>query len=83
MPLESLRERSIRLSAALRELAKFAADLNASSEQGAKNEPTVANMMDAIAKSAPPQAHDALLRFKINSWHALNSYVHAGIHSIQ
>lgn len=64
-------------------ITKFAADLTISSEQDAKNQPAVATMMAAIAKSAPPQAHDALLRFKNNSWHALNSYVHAGIHPIQ
>lgn len=64
-------------------ITKFVADLNVSSEKDAKNEPTVADMMAGIAKSAPPQAHDALLRFKNNSWHALNSYVHAGIHPVK
>ena len=43
----------------------------------------VAEMMKGLATKAPPQAYDALLRFKDNSWKALNSYVHAGIHPIR
>lgn len=40
-------------------------------------------MMNAIEKSAPAQAYAALARFKDNSWKALNSYAHAGIHPIR
>lgn len=39
--------------------------------------------MYAVGKSAPPQAFDALNRFKSNSWKALNSYAHAGIHPLR
>ena len=39
--------------------------------------------MQGIAKHAPQQAYEALSRFKVNSWTALNSYTHAGIHAIQ
>lgn len=31
----------------------------------------------------PKQAYEALTRFKDNSWKALNSYAHAGIHPIR
>ena len=40
-------------------------------------------MMEALAKSGPKEAHAALARFKDNSWKALNSYAHAGIHPLR
>ena len=39
--------------------------------------------MDALAKSGPKEAYAALARFKDNSWKALNSYAHAGIHPLR
>lgn len=65
------------------QLSKLTATLSLESEQGAKNMPQTADMMQALAKKAPPPAYDALLRFKENSWRALNSYAHAGIHPIR
>jgi hypothetical protein len=65
------------------DIAKLSADLTLESEQAAKNTPQVAEMMQALSRKAPPQAYDALLRFKDNSWNALNSYVHAGIHPLR
>lgn len=64
-------------------LSKLTADLSLDSEQAAKNMPQTADMMQALATKAPPQAYDALSRFKENSWKALNSYAHAGIHPIR
>ncbi len=64
-------------------IAKLSATLNLENEQAAKNMPQIADMMSAIEKKAPPQAYDALNRFKQNSWKALNSYAHAGIHPIR
>lgn len=64
------------------DVAKVNADLNAESEQSAKNMPSVAAMMEALGGKAPPQAIEALTRFKNNSWRALTSYAHAGIHAI-
>lgn len=63
-------------------LNKLSAVLTNESEQNAKNLPQVADMMAAVGKKGPPQAFDALNRFKDNSWKALNSYAHAGIHPI-
>jgi len=65
------------------QLSKLAAELTIETEQGAKNLPLVADMMSALSKKGPPQAYDALNRFKENSWKALNSYAHAGIHPIR
>jgi len=59
------------------------ADLNLESEQAAKNMPQIKEMLNEISKKGPPQAHQALVRFKDNSWNALNSYAHAGIHPLR
>jgi hypothetical protein len=65
------------------QISKLTADLSLESEQGAKNMPQIDKMMKALEKSGPQQAYDALARFKDNSWKALNSYAHAGIHPIR
>lgn len=64
-------------------LSKLSAELTVESEQNAKNLPQVADMMAAVNKKGPPQAYEALNRFKENSWKALNSYAHAGLHPIR
>ncbi len=65
------------------QVSRLTATLDLDTEQAAKNLPQVLNMMEEIAKRAPPQAHAALARFKDNSWKALNSYAHAGIHPLR
>lgn len=65
------------------QLNKLAAELTIETELGAKNMPQVAEMLLALSKKGPPQAYEALNRFKENSWLALNSYAHAGIHPIR
>lgn len=62
---------------------KLVANLDDQAEQGAKNLPQTAEMLAAIEKKGPPQAFGALAKFKSNSWGALNSYAHAGIHPIR
>lgn len=58
-------------------------ELTAETEQGAKNLPQTHDMMAALSKTAPIHAYEALARFKDNSWKALNSYAHAGIHPLR
>lgn len=65
------------------QISKLTADLSLESEQAAKNMPQIAQMIQALEKSGPQQAYEGLARFKDNSWKALNSYVHAGIHPIR
>lgn len=65
------------------QISKLTATLSMESEQAAKNMPQIAEMMQALAKSAPKNAYDALARFKENSWKALNSYAHAGVHPLR
>ncbi len=64
-------------------IGKLNALLTEQTEQEAKNLPLVAEMMAAVEKAAPVNAFDALNRFKTNSWKALNSYAHAGIHPLR
>lgn len=64
-------------------LLKLAEPLTLETEQGAKNLPQTADMMSAVGRKGPAAAYDALNRFKDNSWKALNSYAHAGIHPIK
>jgi hypothetical protein len=70
-------------AASNKQISKLAADLSLESEQAAKNMPQIAQMIQALEKSGPQQAYEALARFKDNSWTALNSYAHAGIHPIR
>lgn len=65
------------------DVAKLTASLDLESEQAAKNISQTQHMMEALATSGPKEAHAALARFKDNSWKALNSYAHAGIHPLR
>lgn len=68
-------------------IGKLQAPLTAESEQAAKNLPGVNKMIEEIGKRVehglPPAAHQMLLCFKETSWHAMNSFVHGGIHPLQ
>ena len=65
------------------QIERLSSELTLEAEQAAKNLPMVADMMSAVERQGPSQAHDALKRFKENSWKALNSYAHAGIHPLR
>lgn len=64
-------------------IEKLTSELNLESEQAAKNMPQIKDMLIDISKKGPSQAYEALARFKDNSWNALNSYAHAGIHPLR
>lgn len=68
-------------------IEKLLAPLNVENEQIAKNLPSVNEMIDQIGKQvparAPAAAHQMLSTFKETSWHAMNSFVHGGIHSLR
>jgi hypothetical protein len=65
------------------DVSKLTANLDLESEQAAKNISQTQSMMEALANSGPQEAYAALARFKDNSWKALNSYAHAGIHPLR
>ena len=64
------------------QIEKLSIELSLETEQAAKNLPSVARMMQDLSIKAPEEAFAALSRFKVHSWKALNSYVHAGIHPL-
>jgi hypothetical protein len=68
-------------------IAKLMAPLNTESEQAAKNLPSASDMIEQMGKrvgqNMPAAAHQMLVRFKDVSWHAMNSFVHGGIHPLR
>ncbi|MDF4004980.1 hypothetical protein P3W33_16385 [Luteibacter sp. PPL552] len=66
---------------------KLLAPLTPGSEQAAKNLPGASEMIEQIGKrvgqDAPPAAHQMLSHFKDVTWHAMNSFVHGGIHPLR
>lgn len=49
----------------------------------AKKMPMSAAMLDQIVKTAPDQASRMLLNFRKTNYHAMNSFVHSGIHPLR
>jgi uncharacterized protein DUF6988 len=68
-------------------IAKLLAPLTLESEQAAKNLPSAGEMIEQIGRkvgqSVPAVAHQMLVHFKDVSWHAMNSFVHGGIHPLR
>ena len=68
-------------------IGKLAAPLTPESELAAKNLPSASDMIEQIGKrvgtNVPAAAHQMLVRFKEVSWHAMNSFVHGGIHPLR
>ncbi len=65
------------------QIMRISAQLDAGSEQSAKNLPQVQDMLTALASvSVAKVPFDALTEFKGSAWKALNSYAHSGIHPL-
>jgi hypothetical protein len=68
-------------------ISKMLAPLTLEGEHVAKSLPSLSEMIEAIGKRvgahAPAVAHQQLMHFKDVSWHAMNSYVHGGIHPLR
>lgn len=68
-------------------IEKLSAPLTTESEKAAKNLPSASEMIEQIGKrigpSVPAAAHQMLAHFKDVSWHAMNSFVHGGIHPLR
>jgi hypothetical protein len=81
--------RAMWLLYAANELAieKLSAPLTPQSELAAKNLPSASEMIEQIGKgvgvNVPAAAHQMLVQFKDVSWHAMNSFVHGGIHPLR
>lgn len=61
----------------------LASPLTLDAEHAAKKMPMFAAMLDQIVKTAPDPASRMLLNFKEVTYHAMNSFVHSGIHPLR
>lgn len=64
------------------QLEKLARTLDLAAERAAKNLPGYMEMLDAVVKNAPAGLSAPIAEFNEYSRHALNSFVHAGIHPL-
>ena len=61
---------------------KLARSLDLEAEQAAKNLPGYMEMLEAVVKKAPEGLASPIAEFNQYSRHALNSFVHSGIHPL-
>lgn len=61
----------------------LAAPLTLEAEHSAKNLPMFSQMIREIVERAPVQASSMLMSFKDVNYHAMNSFVHSGIHPLR
>ncbi|WP_235813796.1 DUF6988 family protein [Pseudomonas ficuserectae] len=61
----------------------LASPLTLDAEKSARKMPMFKDMLDGVVKTAPPQASRMLMGFKDVNYHAMNSYVHSGIHPLR
>lgn len=61
----------------------LASPLTVDAETSARKMPMISTMLEQVVTKAPPQASRMLLDFKDVNWHAMNSFVHSGIHPLR
>lgn len=64
------------------QVEKLTRSLDLEAEQAAKNVPGYLDMLAAIEKAAPGGLAEPMTEFNRYSRHALNSFVHAGLHPL-
>lgn len=62
---------------------KMTSPLSLDAEHAAKKMPMFGAMLEQIVMTAPKQASRMLLGFKDANYHAMNSFVHSGIHPLR
>jgi hypothetical protein len=65
------------------QVEKMSSPLTLDAEHAAKKMPMFGAMLEQIVKTAPTQASRMLLSFKETNYHAMNSFVHSGIHPLR
>ncbi|MBL3876146.1 hypothetical protein EGV01_30575, partial [Pseudomonas syringae pv. theae] len=60
----------------------LASPLTVGAETAARKMPIFSTMLEQVIEKAPAQASRMLLNFKEVNWHAMNSFVHSGIHPL-
>ncbi|EPM56007.1 hypothetical protein A262_17769, partial [Pseudomonas syringae pv. actinidiae ICMP 19073] len=61
----------------------LASPLTVGAETAARKMPIFSTMLEQVIEKAPAQASRMLLNFKEVNWHAMNSFVHSGIHPLR
>ncbi|MFT5700894.1 MAG: hypothetical protein ACI8ZB_003779 [Desulforhopalus sp.] len=69
-------------AASERLISKLSEELTPESEKAASKMPMLSQMLTEIEKSAPRRAYEMLNEIKSQSWKAMNSYTHSGIHAV-
>lgn len=68
-------------------IEKLSGPLTPDAELAARKLPTATGMIEELGKKVgqgvPAPAHQMLVQFKDMSWHAMNSFVHGGIHPLR
>lgn len=64
------------------QVERLTKSLDLEAEQGAKNVPGFLDMLNAVERAAPAGLALPLVEFNRYSRHALNSFIHAGIHPL-
>ena len=77
-----LRAAWLMYAAAPAQVDKLTCTLDLEAEQAAKNLPGYMEMLDSVVKKAPAGLSAPLAEFNQYSRHALNSFVHSGIHPL-
>lgn len=65
------------------QVGKLSSELSLEAELAAKNLPGLKDMLESVKKGAPAGLSAPLEEFYVNSRHALNSFVHTGIHALR
>ena len=63
-------------------ISKLSDELTPESAKAASKMPMLSEMLIQIEKSAPKRAYEMLYEIKTQSWSAMNSYTHSGIHAV-
>lgn len=63
-------------------VAAFAQPLTPESERSMSNSPSMKAMLSEIERTAPVAANQMLTNYKDQSWKAMNSFIHGGIHPV-
>lgn len=69
-------------AASEREADTLSSPLTLDAEKAAKKLPMFSALLDQVIEKAPDQASRMLMNFKEINWHALNSFIHSGIHPL-
>lgn len=77
-----LRGAWLMFAATATQIEKLANALDVEAEQAAKNLPGYSEMLSAVLRAAPEGLAAPLAEFHRHSRHALNSFVHSGIHAL-